>query len=620
WLDKGIDPNRVDRTGTAALHYAAFNNQSEIVEILLQRGADPNVCDNEGQTPLLMALLCNHGAEGLKTTRILLKNGANVDVPLISVADKHVAKTEGRNFGVGNVLHHLHGLSSSHATDVLDTLVQSSSFHAALNAKNIQGRTPLLEACYRKDITLATRLIQEGASVDIPDEKGYNPLHASISWDMSLVLVPLLIEAGAPLDREDAGEGITPLHIACRVGNLNAVCVLLEAGADATRRMKSGYTPLHLAVAHGKASVVSTLLDWGVLLPVVEGRGSEDRDEREEQEGRKEFKPTPVAKRNMLPLLAMASVRGFLDVVLTLVAAGCGVNVCDVEGYTALHYAVAHGKCQVVRVLLEAGAMPGHSLNVEGISPLHSAAGSNKASEAQLAAVTQVLLPRLELAQVNAQNHQGDTPLLVAVREIRPSVLKLILEAGGQVEMRSVLGHLPLTVAVNLPPSERLAKIVKYLLNYGANPEGLDKQGNSPLAMATQEESKYYAMVVEELVEAKADVNALSPGESFLAPIHFAAKFGSGDAIRLLCSSGECDVEAVTLPPGRTTALVLAVQEGHVDTVRALLECGADPETPLCLEDGTAERRCLIQHAVALGRGDIAKLLMEGLVFKQQAE
>lgn len=41
-----------DATGQTALHYALINNNAAVVELLVQRGMDPNTPDNNGDTPL----------------------------------------------------------------------------------------------------------------------------------------------------------------------------------------------------------------------------------------------------------------------------------------------------------------------------------------------------------------------------------------------------------------------------------------------------------------------------------------------------------------------------------------------------------------------------------------
>ena len=117
-LDHKADPNVTGRDGTSALMLASENNQPEIVKSLLGRGADPNRQDNNGWTALLKAayqgnakcieILASHTKleldrallvatlmERKDAVKALLDNGAEVDfrasdgrTPLILAAGK----------------------------------------------------------------------------------------------------------------------------------------------------------------------------------------------------------------------------------------------------------------------------------------------------------------------------------------------------------------------------------------------------------------------------------------------------------------------------------------------------------------------------------------------------
>ena len=51
-LSKGANPNLKDNRGRTPLHHAAFHGYADNVEALLAAGADPNARDNDGWTPL----------------------------------------------------------------------------------------------------------------------------------------------------------------------------------------------------------------------------------------------------------------------------------------------------------------------------------------------------------------------------------------------------------------------------------------------------------------------------------------------------------------------------------------------------------------------------------------
>ena len=59
-LDSGADPNQASRSGVTPLHEAAFGGHKDVVQLLLDRGADPSKTATGGRTPLTLALNQNH--------------------------------------------------------------------------------------------------------------------------------------------------------------------------------------------------------------------------------------------------------------------------------------------------------------------------------------------------------------------------------------------------------------------------------------------------------------------------------------------------------------------------------------------------------------------------------
>lgn len=58
-------------------------------------------------------------------------------------------------------------------------------------------------------------------------------------------------------------DGDTPLHIAAIQGDVRAIALLLDAGADIGAAGETGYTPLHYAVSQQRADAVRLLLERG---------------------------------------------------------------------------------------------------------------------------------------------------------------------------------------------------------------------------------------------------------------------------------------------------------------------------------------------------------------------
>ena len=55
-LDSGADPNQASRSGLTALHTAAYYGCKNMVQLLLDKGADPSKLTADDETPLTLAL------------------------------------------------------------------------------------------------------------------------------------------------------------------------------------------------------------------------------------------------------------------------------------------------------------------------------------------------------------------------------------------------------------------------------------------------------------------------------------------------------------------------------------------------------------------------------------
>ncbi|MDD4197464.1 MAG: ankyrin repeat domain-containing protein [Syntrophorhabdaceae bacterium] len=141
---------------------------------------------------------------------------------------------------------------------------------------------------------------------------------------------------------KDPGQGSTPLHEACRSGNIRAARRLLDAGADPDAKNEFGYTPLHCACIHGHLNVTRLLLDHGADVNADDKNGW-----------------TPLHRACDKNLLAIARL---------LLENGAAIDVPDNWNYTPLHLASAGGHTEVVRLLLDHGADP-DARNDEGRTP-----------------------------------------------------------------------------------------------------------------------------------------------------------------------------------------------------------------------------------------------------------
>ncbi len=209
------------------------------------------------------------------------------------------------------------------------------------------------------------------------------------------------------------------------------------------------------------------------------------------------------------------------------------VNAPQADGMTALHWAALRDNFEAAKLLIGSNANIA-AANQYGVTPL-SLACQNGSTQ-----IVELLLDRG--ADPNTTLRGGETALMTAARTGKPGAVKALLAKGAKVDAK-------------------------------------ERHGQTALMWAAADG---HAEVVELLLKAGADFR--TPLDSGFTPWFFAARDGRADVIRVLLKAG-ADVNAAMEPrsiprkgPAKgTSALLLAVENGHFDLAMTLLEAGADP-------------------------------------------
>lgn len=260
-LQKGADVNMTGG-GSTALMRAALYGDSEIVRILLDEGADVNAKDKNGRTALLWAVRGGHK----NVIQVLLEAGADVGA-------RNELSVEALSYASAHCL-----------TDFVNILLQAG---ADVNAKNEHGSTAIMRAAL----------------------EGCNEA------------VLILLNAGANIDAKN-----TALVFAAMSGYTETVQILLEAGADVGARW-GNKTALMRAARNGYTEVVKLLIQAKANLDALDDYGR--------------------------TALIMAAEAGSAEVVEIIVQAGADVNARDEWGSTALKYAREGGYTEIVDILIQ---------------------------------------------------------------------------------------------------------------------------------------------------------------------------------------------------------------------------------------------------------------------------
>ena len=198
------DINRGDAQGWTPLQWATRRCDFDMVEMLLQGGADPNISINKHRitAPPLHYAVRNGD---LRSVDHLLKYGADMNA-----------------------------LDSTHSTALLH-MFTFSQFHLAC----------------------AKRLIDKGAAIDLPDFQGATSLGFA-SQNGCLVGMRLLLENGANIDFPSF-EGETALTAAVQVNAHGSISLLLEHGASVVQYTVLGRSLLHEAAEYGDEETLRLL-------------------------------------------------------------------------------------------------------------------------------------------------------------------------------------------------------------------------------------------------------------------------------------------------------------------------------------------------------------------------
>lgn len=176
--NSGVNVNAKDpRSNLAPLHLATISGYAEIVRILLENGADPNIKGFFDKTPLHFMDIEKFPEKGTEIIELLIAHGANLD------------------------------------------------------ARDAAGATPLMTAVVRQDDALARLLVEKGGDINCPMFDGKTPLH-SIIVQGDKAMAEILINNGADVNAKEPGSLLTTLHIASGEGYSEIVCLLISKGGN----------------------------------------------------------------------------------------------------------------------------------------------------------------------------------------------------------------------------------------------------------------------------------------------------------------------------------------------------------------------------------------------------
>jgi ankyrin repeat protein len=247
--------------------------------------------------------------------------------------------------------------------------------------------------------------------------------------------------------------------------------------------------------------------------------------------------------------LADAAMKRNRVAVRSLLQRKADVNAPQIDGTTALHWAVRLDDLETVELLVRAGANVSVA-NRAGATPMQLAALNGNAAMIDTL-VKAGADPNLPLTQY------GDTALMMASRTGKTDAISVLLDNGAKVNTKESWGG---TTALMWSVSERHSPAVKVLIDHGADvnarsnfvpaANGRGFEGRTPVAPQP-------GQAVEEFAS------------GWLTPLMFAAREGDAESARLLVAAG-ADVNAIAAD-GKD-ALGLAIFNGNYELASFLID------------------------------------------------
>ncbi|CAL8107166.1 unnamed protein product [Calicophoron daubneyi] len=503
-LDAGADPNQQDAEGRSPLIAAAYMGHVGVVEILAQAGADLNHADEDGRTALHVAAFCVRPSEvHQEVVSCLLESGAN----------PNIMDSEGITplLGAARIGNHV----------VCELCLESDT---DMNQTDKLGNTALMLAVIGGHTSVVRLLLFWGAAVDGMDSAGRSLLSLAAAIGNGPIVQELIARGLDEAHRDHAG--CTPLHLAA-AGPNSPVCanynpdatadqysevvrILLDSGAHLDDTDAAGRTSLLIACENNQLEIANVLLSYLPPTPTLDGTSNQSESATNPMAPTEplnsasggsfgfasSFGPSHSGPLNQPSLdgqtpLRAAALCNNPDLVRLLLSVGADPDYQDSYGRTTLYLLALEGMVDMANLLLHtpapgAHARPGSSTLVganpvlsddEGRCPLHVATWQGHLDMVKL--LLQAGTP------VDIRDREGRTPLQLAAWQGHANICHLLLaEGNARVDAVCSQGATSLCIAAQ----EGHFDVCSVLLQAGANPYQADSHGRTPYRVALKAE------------------------------------------------------------------------------------------------------------------------------------
>ncbi|XP_077447830.1 rabankyrin-5 [Stigmatopora argus] len=603
-LKAGANPNMQNSKGRTPLHEAVASGNEPVFSQLLQcRQLDLELKDHEGSAALWLALqyitVSSDNSVNPFEDEAPVVNGTSFDENSFAAQlIQRGSNTDAPDSSTGNCLIQRAARAANEAAALF-----LAAHGAKVNHINKWGESPLHTACRFGLASLTAELLQQGANPNLqtiktlPDDAlgvaSQTPLHMAIANNHSDVVSVILEQKANTLHASNNFQIIpdfslkdsldqTVLGLALWTGMHTIAAQLLGSGASINDAMSNGQTLLHMAIQRQDSKSALFLLEHQADINVrtLEGQTA-----------------LQLAISNQLPLV--------VDAICTR---GADMSVVDDKGDPPLWLALQNGLEDIASTLVRHGC----DATSWGRGPsgcqqtlLHRAVDENNEISAcfLIRSGCDVNSPRRPgpNGEGEEEARDGQMPLHLASSWGLEEVVQCLLEFGANVNTQDAEGRTPIHAAI----SNQHNIIIQLLISHPDIRLNIrDRQGMTPFACAmTHKNNKAAEAILKRepgaaeqvdnkgrnflhvavqnsdiesvlfLISVKAHVNSRVQDAAKLTPLHLAVQAGSEIIVRNLLLAG---AKVNELTKHRQTALHLAAQQDLATICSVLLENGID--------------------------------------------
>ena len=526
-----LNDDSKDHMGNTPLILACRYSKIHLVQLIMQTISKDNINHQNhlGMSPLLACCMCDN----CDLTEYLLNNGADIEMTtknnlnayqiaylnrshgVVKLLEGHFTATLLRNLlngivvpscalGETEMLKELHqkGCDIKRASSSGIRPLMMASFHgnkemvkyliqndAVIDGRNRHGLSALAYAIEGDHHDIVDYLIGHDANINLLDSSGRTLCHI-IAQDRNIKLLRKVAQLGIDINRKDNNNGFTPLILASKNGWLDVVQVLVELGADTTKKCRNDHDALAYASMGNHSDIKCILTNQvPIIIPHLYVK-------RKSNLG-------PLFQRTN-QLFFNACISGNLEKLNQEYTKGFSVNSYSKEGLTAMHYASYHGQKDVVKWLIDRGAIV-NSFGMGHVTPLMVACACghdgivktltkhkcllNCKADIQNRALhyairnTNILEHLLALdAVVDTVTYEGTSALSDACLTGNLKAAKLLVQYGADINKRDTLGRTPLTACARNGHVE----VAQFLVEQGSDITVTCRDGKNALEYARE--------------------------------------------------------------------------------------------------------------------------------------